>query len=76
MMMHLWRPRVPWQMKFARKAPKLARRQTAFAQWAERVFRHGDGNVGTTQALMHQMSDHQAAISAMLDRVEADYKDE
>lgn len=30
----------------------------------------------TTQALMHQMSDHQAAISAMLDRVEADYKDE
>ena len=30
----------------------------------------------TTQALMHQMSDHQAAIIAMLDKVEADYKDE
>ena len=30
----------------------------------------------TTQALMHQMSDHQAAISAMLDKAQADYKDE
>jgi 2-(1,2-epoxy-1,2-dihydrophenyl)acetyl-CoA isomerase len=51
---------------------------------AKRLLRHGQAASfdtvmemsATTQALMHQMSDHQAAISAMLDKVQADYKDE
>ena len=51
---------------------------------AKRLLRHGQTASfetlmemsATTQALMHQMSDHQTAISAMLDKTQADYKDE